>query len=135
LAPEPVKASLPEVSPQDEAEPVELSIVMPCLNEADTLAVCIEKAQRALREHGIAAEIIVADYGSTDGSREIGAGMGARVVEIPARGYGSALMGGIAAARGKYILGYQSLLFAVFTKIFAISEGLLPEDRRMTRLL
>ncbi len=104
MAPEPVKASLPEVSPQDEAEPVELSIVMPCLNEADTLAVCIEKAQRALREHGIAAEIIVADNGSTDGSREIGARMGARVVEIPARGYGSALMGGIAAARGKYIL-------------------------------
>jgi len=104
LAPEPVKASLPEVSPQDEAEPVELSIVMPCLNEADTLAVCIEKAQRALREHGIAGEIIVADNGSTDGSREIGARMGARVVDIPARGYGSALMGGIAAARGKYIL-------------------------------
>lgn len=83
---------------------VELSVVMPCLNEADTLATCIEKAQQALRDHGIAGEIIVADNGSTDGSQEIARGLGARVVPVAARGYGNALMGGIAAARGRYVI-------------------------------
>src|SRR5215468_2240816 len=85
------------------AEP-ELSIVMPCLNEAETLATCIGKAQRALERHGIAGEVIVADNGSTDGSREIAAGLGARVVCVALRGYGAALRGGIAAARGRYVL-------------------------------
>ena len=83
---------------------IELSVVMPCLNEADTLAVCIGKAQSALREHGIAGEVIVSDNGSTDGSREIAEGLGARVIRAPVRGYGGALMEGIAAARGKYVL-------------------------------
>jgi glycosyltransferase involved in cell wall biosynthesis len=83
---------------------VEVSVVMPCLNEADTLATCIEKAQRAFREHGIAGEIIVADNGSTDDSAAIAARLGARVVPIRARGYGQALMGGIAAARGKFVI-------------------------------
>ena len=62
---------------------LEVSVVMPCLNEADTLATCIEKAQRRLREHGIAGEIVVADNGSTDGSPEIARGAGARVVASP----------------------------------------------------
>ena len=83
---------------------VEISIVMPCLNEADTLAVCIKKALAAIDEHGISAEIIVADNGSTDGSQQIAASLGARVVPVTMRGYGSALMGGIEAARGRYIL-------------------------------
>jgi glycosyltransferase involved in cell wall biosynthesis len=83
---------------------VELSVVMPCLNEADTLATCIRKAQRAMREHGIVGEVIVADNGSSDGSREIALGEGARLVPVSERGYGSALMGGIAAARGRYVL-------------------------------
>ena len=78
----------------------EVSIVMPCLNEADTLEACITKAQRALPE----AEILVADNGSTDGSREIAHRLGARVVPVAAKGYGHALMGGIAAARGKFII-------------------------------
>ncbi len=82
----------------------ELSVVMPCLNEADTLATCIEKAQRAVREAGIHAEIIVADNGSTDGSQRIAEGLGARVVPVAEKGYGSALMGGIAAARGRYVI-------------------------------
>lgn len=82
----------------------EVSVVMPCLNEADTLAVCIEKAQRALRQNDIAGEIIVADNGSTDASRDIALRHGARVVEVPFPGYGSALMGGIEAARGKFII-------------------------------
>ena len=88
----------------DEAAPFELSILMPCLNEAETLAVCIEKAQRSLRECDIAGEIIVADNGSTDGSQSIAASKGARVVHVQTKGYGSALMGGIAAARGTYII-------------------------------
>jgi glycosyltransferase involved in cell wall biosynthesis len=87
-----------------EALPLELSIVMPCLNEAETLAVCIEKAQRSLRELDVQGEVIVADNGSTDGSQDVAASMGARVVRVEARGYGSALMGGISAARGRYII-------------------------------
>ena len=83
---------------------VEISIVMPCLNEADTLAVCIKKALAAIDEHRIRAEIIVADNGSTDGSQQIAESLGARVVPVTMRGYGSALMGGIEAARGRYIL-------------------------------
>ncbi|HEX2780616.1 MAG TPA: glycosyltransferase family 2 protein [Gemmatimonadaceae bacterium] len=83
---------------------VELSVVMPCLNEADTLATCIGKAQRALAAAGISGEVIVADNGSTDGSIEIAERAGARVVHVHAKGYGSALMGGIESAHGRYIL-------------------------------
>ena len=83
---------------------IELAVVLPCLNEADTLATCIEKAQRALSECHIAGEIIVADNGSTDGSQGIAAQMGARVVQVEEKGYGNALMGGIAAACGKFII-------------------------------
>jgi glycosyltransferase involved in cell wall biosynthesis len=81
-----------------------LSVVIPCLNEADTVGVCVEKALRALRENGIAGEIVVADNGSTDGSQEIARANGARVIGVAAKGYGNALMGGIAAARGRYII-------------------------------
>lgn len=82
----------------------ELSVVMPCLNEAETLASCIELICRTIREFNIAAEIIVADNGSTDGSVEIAELHGAHVVHIAAKGYGSALQGGFAEARGKYII-------------------------------
>ena len=82
----------------------EVSIVMPCLNEADTLEVCIRKANRALQDNNIDGEIIVADNGSVDGSQAIAAQMGARVVPVEAKGYGNALMGGIAAARGKFVI-------------------------------
>jgi hypothetical protein len=77
---------------------------MPCLNEAETLEICIKKAQGALREHGIVGEIVIADNGSTDGSQAIGARMGARVVHVEPKGYGNALMGGIAAARGQFVI-------------------------------
>lgn len=83
---------------------IELSVVMPCLNEADTLEVCLQKAGRAMREHGIKGEIIVADNGSTDGSIEIAQRNGARVVHVKEKGYGSALMGGIEAARGRFVI-------------------------------
>ncbi|MDB4881174.1 MAG: arnC 1 [Gemmatimonadetes bacterium] len=83
---------------------LELSIVMPCLNEAETLRACITKARRALDAAGIAGEIIVADNGSTDGSQALAESLGARVVSVPVRGYGAALMGGFEAARGTYIL-------------------------------
>jgi glycosyltransferase involved in cell wall biosynthesis len=77
---------------------------MPCLNEAETLAACIRKAQRAIEEQGLAAEIVVADNGSTDGSQAIAHELGARVVDVPRKGYGSALIGGIDAARGKFVI-------------------------------
>ncbi len=83
---------------------LELSVVMPCLNEADTLATCIEKAQRAMAEHGIVGEVVIADNGSTDGSVEIAERRGARVVHVPSKGYGNALMGGVSAARGEFVL-------------------------------
>jgi len=87
-----------------EAEPVEVSVVIPCLNEEDTLGSCIEKARQALREHNITGEIIVADNGSTDSSRTIAQQEGARVVMVKEPGYGSALMGGIAAATGRFVI-------------------------------
>lgn len=83
---------------------VELSIVMPCLNEAETLALCISKAMAFLRDNNVSGEVLVADNGSTDGSRQIANAMGARLVGVEARGYGAALIGGIAVARGRYVI-------------------------------
>src|SRR3954463_16697859 len=83
---------------------VELSVVMPCLDEADTIGTCVSKAMRALSEHGIHGEVVVADNGSTDRSREIARGLGARVIEVTEKGYGAALQAGIAAARGRFVL-------------------------------
>lgn len=84
--------------------PLELSVVMPCLNEAETLEICIRKALRALANLHIPGEVIVADNGSTDGSQAIAERAGARVVSVEAKGYGSALMGGINAAGGEFII-------------------------------
>lgn len=83
---------------------VEVSVVMPCLNEVDTLETCIKKAQYALSQNNISGEIVIADNGSTDGSLETASRMGARVILVEAKGYGNALMGGISAAQGKYII-------------------------------
>ncbi len=82
----------------------EVSVVMPCLNEAETLAACIAKAQDSFRRLAVAGEVVVADNGSTDGSQEIARQLGARLVPVESRGYGNALMGGIAAARGAFIV-------------------------------
>lgn len=83
---------------------VELTVVIPCLNEADTIAIVVGKALEGIRNAGVVGEVVVADNGSTDGSQAIATGLGARVVPVPERGYGAALMGGIEAARGKWVL-------------------------------
>lgn len=94
------------LTPIDEANAalIELTILMPCLNEAETLGVCIGKAKSFLARSNITGEVVVADNGSTDGSREIAAALGARVVPVAQKGYGAALLGGIAAAHGRYII-------------------------------
>ncbi|MGN6100702.1 MAG: glycosyltransferase, partial [Devosia sp.] len=86
------------------ASPVELTILMPCLNEAETLATCIAKAQGFLDRAAISGEVLIADNGSSDGSQEIARAAGARVVDVPQKGYGAALAGGIAAARGRFVI-------------------------------
>jgi len=83
---------------------VELSILMPCLNERETLEICIRKAQAFLTSHNIRGEVVVSDNGSKDGSQEIARNCGARVVDVPVRGYGAALIYGSREARGKYII-------------------------------
>jgi glycosyltransferase involved in cell wall biosynthesis len=84
--------------------PVAVTIVMPCLNEAETLGICIRKALEAIKEAGVSGEVVVADNGSTDGSVEIAVAEDARVINVPVRGYGAALLAGFEGARGKYIL-------------------------------
>jgi glycosyltransferase involved in cell wall biosynthesis len=93
-----------ETAAASEDYALEVSVVMPCLNEADTVGSCVAKARQALESHGLAGEVIVADNGSSDDSRGIAERAGARVVPVAGRGYGSALMGGISAARGRYVI-------------------------------
>lgn len=103
-------SELPAVPPSsrpnlpDAQEGIELSVVLPCLNEAETLERCIVKAQQAIEGMGISGEVIVADNGSSDGSQELAQRLNARVVNVVEKGYGSALTGGIAAARGKWVV-------------------------------
>ena len=88
----------------NDASPVELTVLMPCLNEAETLGRCVEKARAGIAKSGVKGEVLIADNGSTDRSVEIAEQLGARVVPVAAKGYGSALRGGIEAARGKWIV-------------------------------
>lgn len=83
---------------------IELTVIMPCLNEAETLETCIKKAQKCIADNNLNAEVLIADNGSTDGSVEIAERCGARVAHIPQRGYGSALIGGTHEAKGKYCI-------------------------------
>lgn len=97
-----MNASRAESRPGSELE-LELTIVMPCLNEAETIAVCIKKAKAFLATHGLNGEIVIADNGSIDGSQQIANALGARLVHVPTRGYGAALIAGITAARGTFV--------------------------------
>ena len=94
----------PDAEPGVPTAVVELSVVLPCLNESETLATCVRKARRSFTELGVAGEVVVADNGSTDGSQDIARAEGARVVDVPRRGYGAALLAGIRAATGEYVL-------------------------------
>jgi Glycosyl transferase family 2 len=98
--------------PPDDAPPaeveceadLELTVLMPCLNEAETVATCVTKALRWMEGAGVRGEVLIADNGSTDGSQDLATAAGARVVPISERGYGAALRGGIAAARGRFVI-------------------------------
>jgi hypothetical protein len=100
LLPDAIKPALAEAESRD----VELTILMPCLNEAETIAACIDKAHGFLARSGVAGEILIADNGSSDGSVEYALARGARVIAVTERGYGAALRAGIAAARGRYVI-------------------------------
>jgi glycosyltransferase involved in cell wall biosynthesis len=89
---------------RDEIDEIEVSVVMPCLNEAESVGTCVEKAWKALRAMGVSGEVVVVDNGSTDGSPEVAAAAGARVVHERRRGYGSAYLRGFAEARGRYLV-------------------------------
>lgn len=102
----------------------ELTILMPCLNEAETLATCIQKAQSFLSEKMVIGEILIADNGSADGSRDIARENGARVVDIPQRGYGAALIGGCNAANGKYVIMGDADDSYDFTNLMPLLEKL-----------
>lgn len=86
------------------SEDVELSVVMPCLNEADTVGICVEKAMRAMSDADIRGEVILADNGSSDDSKAIAESLGARTIDVTERGYGAALISGIEASRGQYVI-------------------------------
>jgi hypothetical protein len=103
---------------------VELTILMPCLNEAATVGRCVGKARGFLQGSGIAGEVLVADNGSSDGSRELAAQAGARVIEVPRRGYGAVLAAGIAAARGRYVIMGDADDSYDFTRLEAFVEKL-----------
>jgi glycosyltransferase involved in cell wall biosynthesis len=92
------------ISKSEQIGELELSVVIPCLNEAETVGTCVAKAVRWIHRHEVAGEVIVADNGSTDGSSQIAAATGAKVVSVARKGYGSALMGGIEQARGRYVV-------------------------------
>ncbi|MEX2419505.1 MAG: glycosyltransferase family 2 protein [Acidimicrobiia bacterium] len=83
---------------------LELTVLMPCLDEAETVATCVTQAIGWMERHGVEGEVLVADNGSTDGSQALAAAAGARVIDVPAKGYGAALRAGIAAARGRFVI-------------------------------
>lgn len=103
---------------------LEVTILMPCLNEAETIGACIESARRGLADAGAQGEILIADNGSTDGSQAIAESLGARVIAVPARGYGNALRAGMADARGRFIIMADADMSYDFSKIAPFLERL-----------
>src|ERR1044071_9321342 len=101
---------------------------MPCLNEAETIGRCVQAANACIREHNLAAEVLVADNGSTDGSREMARAAGARVIDIPTRGVGAASIAGVRAARGRYVILGDSDLQHDFSACFPFVEKLRTGD-------
>jgi hypothetical protein len=116
-----IEAAVSQSAPSPE---LEVSFVLPCLNEAETLEGCLREARRCIEDHGLAAEIVVADNGSTDGSQEIARRLGARVVPVAERGYGAALMGGFDAARGRFLVMGDADLSYDFREAIALIERL-----------
>jgi glycosyltransferase involved in cell wall biosynthesis len=108
----------------NESRPVELTILMPCLNEAETVATCVRKAHGFLERTGIKGEVLVADNGSSDGSPELAGAAGARVIRITRKGYGSALLGGIDAAYGRFVIMADADDSYDFSQLDAFIEGL-----------
>jgi glycosyltransferase involved in cell wall biosynthesis len=115
-------------APRDSGDPVDVSFVVPCLDEAETLEAVIGAAQACIDENGLDAEIVVADNGSQDGSAELARRAGARVVDVATRGYGSALMGGFEAARGRYLVMGDADLSYDFREAFPLIERLRAGD-------
>jgi glycosyltransferase involved in cell wall biosynthesis len=107
-----------------EARALELTILMPCLNEAETVATCVYKARGFLKRRGIEGEVLVADNGSSDGSAELAREAGARVVQIAAKGYGSALLGGIGASHGRFVIMADADDSYDFSQLDAFIDGL-----------
>src|SRR5258708_3468392 len=103
---------------------MEFTILMPCLNEALTVETCVKKALAYLQRRGIAGEVLVADNGSTDGSRRLAETAGARVVEVESKGYGAALIGGIDAARGRFVIMADADDSYDFTNLDEFVDGL-----------
>jgi glycosyltransferase involved in cell wall biosynthesis len=108
----------------DHAQEFELTILMPCLNEAETIAVCVKKAMAFLEQKQISGEVLIADNGGTDGSQAVADQLGALVVRVPKRGYGAALLGGIAVARGKCTIMGDADDSYDFSKLEAFVEKL-----------
>lgn len=105
-------------------ESLELTILMPCLNEAETIEICVKKAKKALEENQINGEVLVADNGSVDGSQEIAKKSGARVIHVAQKGYGSALIEGTKEAYGKYCIMGDSDDSYDFSNIMPFMEKL-----------
>jgi len=114
---------------------IELSVVMPCLNEAETIETCIKKAFSWMEKNGVNGEVVIGDNGSTDGSQQMAERLGARVIAVPRKGYGSALMGAIEASKGKYVImgdsddSYDFSELGLFIKELRLGKDLVMGNR------
>jgi len=110
---------------------IELTVLMPCLDEAETVATCIRKARRFLDDHGVTGEVLVVDNGSEDGSPGIALAEGARVIHVAQRGYGAALIAGIASAEGHFVVMGDADDSYDFTRLMPFLELLRSEAERI----